>query len=171
MDRSRIGVPVGGLLAALVLSGCIAGTSPEVVGGIGVAVDEQERPVIVVEPCSEVTPTVMVVEGREGLAPSQTNEPVGSWTATTPVSTTTELALHDPGSRWDGDPVELKGARTYVADGTAGGSTSFGQVAFRYAALADLEPGMVYVGTTGSDAPELVPLSPEEFAARACGAS
>lgn len=169
MDRSRIAVPLAGALAAAALSGCIAGTVPERVGGIAVTVDGQERPVVVVHPCEPSPLAVSVVRGREGLAPDQTNEAVGSWTASAPVTGTTELVLHDPGATWEGEPVELLGARTYVVDGAAGGRTSLGTVAFAYADLAGMRRGSVYVSGTDPDAAGLVELSVEEFVARACG--
>ncbi|AXH95769.1 hypothetical protein [Ornithinimicrobium avium] len=168
MDRTRIAVPLLGVFAAVLLSGCIAGEVPERGGGIGVSVDAQERAVVVVHACEPAPLTVSLALGREGLAPGETNEAVGAWTASAPVAATTELALHDPGAGWEGDPVELLGARSYVADGSVGGQGSLGTVAFRYADLARMEPGSVYVNGTDPDAVEMVRLSVEEFASRAC---
>lgn len=171
MDRSRIAVPLAGALAAAALSGCIAGTVPERVGGVAVSVDEGMRPVVVVHPCSPMPLAVSMVLGREGLAADQTNEAVGSWTASAPVTGTTVLVLHDPGEAWEGEPVELLGARSYVVTGSAGAQGSLGTVAFRYADLAAMRPGNVYVNRNDPDDPGLVELPVAEFAAQACGGS
>lgn len=171
MARSRSAVVLAAALVAAPLSGCIAGTVPERVGGIAVSVDDQGRPVVVVHPCEPSPLAVSMVLGRQGLGSDQTNEAVGVWTAPEPVAGTTELLLHDPGAPWDGGPVEVLGGRTYVVDASAGGQTSLGTVTFGHADLTAMQRGSVYVNGTDPDDAELVQLTVEEFVARACAGS
>ncbi len=150
------------------LAGCVA-PDVEVVGALGVTVDETKRPVVVVEACEGVATRVDLFFAREGATDDEENVRVGTWVSDAPVRGTSELALHAPAGPWAGKSVEVVADRGYIA--TAVGEEDrevLGQVAFRGGDLASLEPGTVYVNDTDPDASELVGRSAEDFAADVC---
>ncbi|GGK67779.1 hypothetical protein [Ornithinimicrobium pekingense] len=154
--------------AGTALTGCIA-PDVEVIGAIGVMVDEESRPVLVVEPCDGAAVHVDLHHDRQGLADDEENEQVGSWDATAPVEGTSELVLHAPSDPWDGEGVEISPDRGYIATGQGQGETDvLSQVAFRGSDLAAMEAGTVYRNDMDPDVTTLVARSPEEFSAETC---
>lgn len=177
MSRSARGVALGTGVLAVVLSGCIA-PDVEVRGALGVTVDGEGRPVLVVEACDGAATVVTLSFDREGLTADEVNEDIARWTAAEPVPGTSALAIHAPADPWQGEGVELPADRGYVAGGQgAGDSEVLTQVSFRGSELAALDPGMVYRNDpdslTNLDAdPEdsaLLAGTPEEFSTLICG--
>ena len=150
------------------LVGCIA-PDVEVIGALGVTVDEAQRVVVVVEACDGAATRVDLLLDREGLADGEENEQVEAWTSDEPVPGTSELVLHAPEGPWVGESVDVAVDRGYIA--TAVGKEDgevLSQVAFRGGDLAGMEPGMVYTNTTDPDERELVGRSAEDFTGDAC---
>ncbi len=171
MRRGRRGWPAVAIVtsvAATALAGCIA-PDVEVVGAVGVTVDDQARAVLVVEPCDAAAVSVDLHHDREGLEDDETNEQVGSWTAAAPATGTSELALHAPSAPWEGQGVEVSADRGYIASALGEGEHEvLTQVAFRGSDLAAMEPGTVYRNDPDPDVTTLVARSPEEFTAEMC---
>jgi hypothetical protein len=66
------------------LTGCIA-SDVEVIGALGVTVDEEQRPVVVVEACKGTATGVHLSFDRKGLSEDEENEQVAAWTSGVPV--------------------------------------------------------------------------------------
>ncbi|USQ77223.1 hypothetical protein [Ornithinimicrobium cryptoxanthini] len=176
MSRSARRVALGTGILAAVLSGCIA-PDVEVSGALGVTVDEEARPVLVVEACDGGATVVSLSFDREGLTDDEVNEDIGQWTAAEPVPGASELALHAPAAPWQGEAVELPVDRGYIAGGQgAAEGEVLTQVSFRGPDLAGLDPALVYRNDpdslTNLDADPgdsaLVASTPEEFSAQVC---
>lgn len=155
---------------ALGLTGCIA---PDIVvqGAVGLTVDEQHRPVLLVEPCGASVVRLTLAGTREGLEPSETNRSEGSWTATNPPSELTEMVMHRPTLTWQGPPFTPRPGLGYIAE--AGTTTQDGvitQVSFHTDDLPDLEPGTVYVGPD-PETDEYREMTREGFSSWACSRS
>ena len=60
------------------LTGCIA-SDVEVIGALGVTVDEEHRPVVVVEACEGTATGVDLFFDREVLTDDEENEQVATW--------------------------------------------------------------------------------------------
>ena len=126
------------------LAGCIA-PNVEVSGALGLTVDDQARPVLIVEACEGTAVLVDLAHDREGLAADEENEAVGEWTSAEPLPGTSELALHAPAAPWQGAGVEVAPDRGYIAGGQGREDGQvLTQVAFRGSDLADLDPDLVY---------------------------
>lgn len=168
--RPRVAVSTAVTTVALAaLTGCIA-PDVEVVGAVGVTVDGQGRPVLVVEPCEGAAVSVDLFLDREGLEDDEANEQVGSWSAAAPAAGTTELALHAPADPWEGEGVQVSSERGYIASARGqGGDEVLTQVAFRASDLSAMEPGTVYRNDPDPDVTTLVARSSEEFTAEMCG--
>lgn len=150
------------------LAGCIA-PDVEVVGALGVTVDEQHRPVIVIEACDGATARVDLSLDREGLADEEKNEQVASWIPDLAVPGTSELALHAPSGPWKGEAVAVAVGRGYVATAVGKGNREvLSQVAFRSVDLAEMEPGIVYINDSDPDVRQLFGRSAEDFTAYVC---
>lgn len=164
----RTAAAAGMTLLVASLSGCIA-PEVEVIGALGVTVDAQQRPVIVVEACEGRAAGVDLSFDREGLADDEENQQVAAWVPDAPVAGTSELVLHDPRGSWGGEAVDVAPDRGYIATAVGEGDREvLSQVAFRGADLADLEPGTVYLNDADPDVRELVGRSAEEFSADVC---
>lgn len=154
------------------LSGCLALTPepPPVVGALGVTVDEEGRPVLVVEPCGGTAARVDLSWTREGLAAEQENEELGSFVAPAAEAGWTELVLHDPAPPWEGEPVEVEpGPRGVIATGTTTDSDILTQVTFRRRELSGMAPGTVYLNDPSSEEGALQAMSRAEFSSLVCG--
>lgn len=150
------------------LAGCIA-PDVEVIGALGVTVDEEQRPVLVVEACEGAATEVDLSFDREGLTDDEEIEPVAAWISDAPAPGTSELALHAPAGPWEGESAEVVVDRGYIATAVGeGDSEVLRQVAFRGGDLADMKPGTVYTNDTDPDVRELVGRSAEDFAADVC---
>ena len=150
------------------LAGCIA-PDVEVIGALGVTVDKDQRPVVVVEACEGAATAVDLFFDREGLTDDEKNEQVAARISDAPVPGTSELVLHAPAGPWAVEVAEVTVDRGYIA--TAVGEEDrevLSQIAFRGEELADMEPGMVYINDTGPDVRELVGHSAEDFTADVC---
>ncbi len=164
---------VAGALAGLTvvvasLSGCVA-PDVEVIGALGVTVDEQQRPVVVVEACEGAATQVDLSFDREGLTEDEENEQVAAWTSDVPVPGTSELVLTAPAGPWAGEPVDVVLDRGYIATAVGEGDREvLSQVAFRGEDFATMEPGTVYVDDTAPDARGPVGRSAEDFTADVC---
>lgn len=175
MSRRGWAVVGTGFLAAA-LAGCIA-PDVEVSGALGVTVDDEGRPVLVVEACDSAAVRVSLSYDREGLTADEVNEDIAQWTAAEPVGGTSELALHAPTAPWLGEAVELPADRGFIAGGQGESDTEvLTQVSFRGSDLAAMDPGLVYRNDpdslTNLDAEPgesaLVASTPEEFSTQVC---
>lgn len=160
---------MAGLAVVVVsLAGCVA-PDEEVIGALGVSVDEAHRPVIVVEACSGAATEVDLFFDREGLSDDEESEQVAAWHSSKSVAGTSELVLPAPGDPWQGQPVEVADDRGYVATAVGEGDHEvLSQVAFRASDLIDMRPRRVYVNHTDPDVRELVGRSAGEFTAEVC---
>jgi hypothetical protein len=166
--RSRTAVVVGLTVVVVSVSGCIA-PDVEVMGALGVTVDDEQRPVLVVEACEGAAAGVDLTFDREGLADDEENEQVAAWVPQAPVSGTSELLLHAPTGPWEGEAVAVVGDRGYIATAVGeGDSEVLSQVAFRGVDLVEMEPGTVYRNDTDPDERELIGSSAEDFTADVC---
>lgn len=133
--------------------------------------DEEQRPVIVVEACEGAATGVDLSFDREGLTDDEENEHVAAWISDSPAPGTSELALHAPTGPWEGEPVEVVVDQGYIATAVGEGDHEvLSQVAFRSGDLADMEPGTVYINDTDPDVRELVGRSTEDFTLSMCAA-
>ena len=168
---SRVGALAGlAGLAVLIasLTGCVA-PDVEVIGALGVTVDEEQRPVVVVEACEGVATRVDLSFDRESLTEGEGNEQVGAWIADEPVPGTSELVLNAPAGPWAGASVEVVVDRGYVATALGEGDREvLSQVSFRGEDFAEMEPGTVYINDTDPDARQLLGRSAEDFTADVC---
>lgn len=165
---NRAGVAAGLTVVVASLAGCIA-PDVEVIGALGVTVDKEQRPVVVVEACEGAAKGVDLSFDREGLTDDEENEQVTAWISDAPVHGTSELVLHAPAGPWAGEAVEVIVDRGYVATAVGEGDREvLSQVAFRGGDLADMEPGTVYINDTGPDVRELVGQSADDFTADVC---
>lgn len=170
MRRSATGAAVAAVLAASGLTGCIA-PDVEIQGAVGLTVDEEGRPVLLVEPCGSAAVQVSLAGTREGLDAAETNRQEGTWTATSPSTELTELTLHRPAPTWQGPDFTPRPGLGYIAE--AGTTTRDGvitQVSFHTDDLPGLEPGTVYVGPDPAT-DEYRELTREGFSAWACSRS
>lgn len=150
------------------LASCIA-PDVEVIGALGVTVNEEQRPVLVVEACEGAATEVNLLLDREGLADDEENEQVAQWIADAAVPGTSELVLHAPGGPWEGESVEVVVDRGYVATAVGEGDREvLSQLAFRSGDLAAMNPGTVYSNDTDPDVRELDGRSAEDFTAEVC---
>lgn len=153
---------------AVSLSACIA-PDIDVIGALGVTVDEQGRPILVVEPCDGAAVLITLSFNREGLADDEENDDIGSWTAAEPVVGKSELVLNAPSPPWQGVAVDLPAGRGYIAGGQGRGEKQvLTQVAFSSSDLAEMEPGRVYSNNPDLDVTTLVARTPVEFSAEVC---
>jgi hypothetical protein len=165
----KAGAAFGLTVAVASLAACIA-ADVEVIGAVGVTVDQNHRPVVVVEACEAAATEVDLVFDREGLTDDEENEQVASWFSDAPVPGTSELVLHAPASPWAGKPIDVLVDRGYIA--TAVGvedSQVLSQVAFRGRDLADMQPGTVYTNDSNADVLKLIGRTTESFTADVCG--
>jgi hypothetical protein len=150
------------------LTACIA-PDVEVIGALGVIVDEEQRPVVVVEACEGAATEVDLVFDREGMTDDEENEQVAAWKSDAPVPGTSQLVLHAPAGPWAGESVDVLVDRGYIAMAVGvGDSEVLSQVAFRASDLADMQPGTVYNNDSDPDVPELIGRSTEDFTADVC---
>lgn len=164
----RAGALAGVTVLVASLTGCVA-PDAEVVGALAVTVDEEQRPVIVVEACEGAAGSVDLTFDREGVAEDEENQPVAVWTAEVPVPGTSELVLQAPAGPWEGESVEVLLDRGYIATAVGEGDRDvLSQVAFGGEDFASMEPGTVYVNDADPDVRELVGLSAEDFTADVC---
>lgn len=169
VTRGSTAATAAGLGAALTcLTACIA-PDVEVIGALGVTVDADHRPVVVVEACEGAAAELHLFHDREGLADDEENEQVAAWTPATPVPGTSELTLHAPVGPWAGGAVDVRPDRGYIVTAVGAGERDvLSQVAFRGADLADLEPGTVYINDEDPDVRTLVGRSAEDFSHDVC---
>ncbi len=150
------------------LAGCVA-PDVEVTGALGVTVDEEQRPVVVVEACEGAATRVNLSFDREGLADDEESDQVAAWISDPPAPGTSELALHAPTGPWEGESAQVVVERGYIATGVGEGDREvLSQVAFRGGDLADMTPGTVYSNDTDPDVRELAGRSAEDFTAYVC---
>ncbi len=168
VGNNRAGAAAALTFVVASLSGCIA-PDVEVIGALGVTVDEEQRPVVVVQACEGAAAGVDLFFDREGLAVDEENEQVAAWISNAPVSGSSELVLHAPAGPWAGEAVRVVVHRGYIATAVGEGDREvLGQVAFRDVDLATMEPGMVYTNDADPDVRELVRRSAEDFTADVC---
>ncbi len=150
------------------LAGCIA-PNVEVIGALGLTVDEEQRPVVVVEACNGAVTEVHLFLDRGNLSDDEENDQVSAWSSHVPVPGTSELVLHAPAAPWAGQSVEVVANRGYIATAVGEGDREvLSQVAFRGDDLADMEPGTVYINDADPDERELIGQSAENFKADVC---
>lgn len=166
--RGRAGSLAAAVGSVMFLGGCIA-PDVEVIGAVGVMVDAQQRPVLVLEACDGATTRVGLSFDREGLTESEENEMVGEWLAAAPVPGISELVLGAPPVQWVGGSVELRADRGYIADAAGEGDDDvLTQVAFRGGDIAGLQQGMVYTNAAGLEDFGLRGRNPEAFSRETC---
>ena len=168
VGSNRAGAAAALTFVVASLSGCIA-PDVEVIGALGVSVDEEQRPVVVVEACEGAAAGVDLFFDRESLAGDEENEQVAAWISDAPAPGTSELVLHAPAGPWAGEAVKVVVDRGYIATAVGEGDREvLSQVAFRGVDLANMEPGMVYINDADPDVRELVRRSAEDFTADVC---
>ncbi len=166
---NRAGAWAGLTVVVVSLAGCVA-PDVEVIGALGVTVDEEQRPVVVVEACEGAATKVDLYFDRESLSDDKENVQVATWTADAPVPGTSKLILHAPADPWTGDSVEVEVDRVYIATAVGHGERAIlSQVGFRAGDLADMDPGTVYINDADPDERELIGRSAEYFTAEVCG--
>ena len=164
-----IGFASSTVTVGFLLSACIA-PDVDVIGAVGVAVDEEARPILVVEACDGAAVLVTLAYNREGLADDEENEDIASWTAREPALGKSDLVLHSPSLPWEGPGIDVSGDRGYIAGGMGEGDKQvLTQVAFRGSDLAQMEPGTVYRNDPDPDNTNLVARTPADFSAEVCG--
>lgn len=137
-------------------------------GALGVTVDKDARPILVLEACDGAAISRFSFN-REGLSDGEENEDIASWTSTEPAAGTSELVLHAPSAPWQGEGIELPFDRGYIAGGQGEGDKQvLTQVAFSGAQLAEMEPGTVYRNHPNPEVTALVTYTPTEFTAEVC---
>ena len=155
-------------IVAVFMSACIA-PDVEVIGALGVTVDQSARPVLVVEACDGAAILVTLSYNREGLADDEENEDIASWTSVEPVVGMSELVLHSPSAPWQGEGIDLPYDRGYIAGGQGEGDKQvLSQVAFSGAQLTEMLPGTIYRNDPDHGVTALVPHTPAEFTAEIC---
>jgi hypothetical protein len=165
---SSAGAAAGLTVVVASLAGCIA-PDAEVIGALGVTVNEEQRPVVVVEACEGAATGVDLFFDRGSRTDDEENEQVAAWISDAPVPGTSRLVLHAPAGPWAGESVEVVGDRGYIATAVGEGDREvLSQVAFRGVDLADMEPGTVYINDTDPDMRELIGRSAEDFTADVC---
>jgi hypothetical protein len=155
------------LLGSVVaLSGCGNLVTTEIVGAVGISVDTEGDPVVVVAVCDGYLDQVAVVQGREGLAEDETNPVVGTWDAAGQLTGVSELDLAAPGSDWQTrTPVSLETGEHYIVTARqVDADVQASQVDFFGRDLQGMEPGFVYTGA----APELDEHEAAAFEAASC---
>ena len=164
---NRAGALAGLTVVVASLAGCIA-PDVEVIGALGVTVDEEQRPVVVVEACAGAATEVDLFFDREGLAEDEENEQVAAWSSDVPVPGTSELVLHAPAGPWAGESVEMVVDRGYIATAVGEGTVRC-SVRWHSAARTSptMEPGTVYINERPGRQ-ELVGRSAEDFTADVC---
>ena len=131
--------------------------------------DEEQRPVLVVEACEGAATKVALFFDCEGLTGDEENEQVAAWSSDAPVPRTSELVLHAPNGAWAGESVTTVADRGYIATAVGEGDRQvLSQVSFRGGDLADMKPGTVYVNDTDPDVRTLIGSSAEDFTAHVC---
>lgn len=166
--RRRLTVMTGMTVLLPAMTACIA-PDVDVVGALGVTVDEDQRPVVVVEACDGAVAELDLFLDREGLAEDEENELVNAWVPQAPVPGSSELVLHAPTGAWEGQPVDVAGDRGYIVTAVGEGESEvLTQVTFRGVDLAGMEPGTVYRSDADPDVRELVGSSAEDFTATVC---
>jgi hypothetical protein len=164
----RTTMVAGAVMVAVLASGCVA-PDIEVIGAVGVTVDEEARPVLVIEACEGAASAVTLSFNREGLADDEENEQIATWTAVNPAAGTSSLALHAPSAPWQGAGIDLPVERGYVAGGAGADDRQvLTQVAFSGSQLAGMEPGTVYRNEPDPDSTTLVASTPADFSAEVC---
>ncbi len=167
--RLRVGALAGLMVVVVSLTGCIA-PDVEVIGALGVTVDGEQRPVVVVEACAGAATGVDLSFDRESLTEDEENEQVGAWISDVPVPGTSELVLTAPAGPWAGESVEVVVDRGYIATAAGEGEREvLSQVTFRGEDFAAMEPGTVYTNDTDPDTEELVGRKAEDVTADVCG--
>ncbi len=166
--RHRAGALAGLIVVVASLTGCIA-PDVEVIGALGVTVDEEQRPVVVVEACKGMATAVDLSFDRESLTENDENEQVAAWISDVPVPGTSVLVLNAPAGPWTGESVEVVVDRGYIATAAGEGDRELlSQVAFRGEDFAAMEPGTVYTNDTNPETEELVGRSAKDFTADVC---
>ncbi|MFX0539681.1 hypothetical protein ACQBAT_01745 [Ornithinimicrobium sp. Y1847] len=156
------------LLGALpvTLSGCIA-PDINVIGGVGFAVDDQGRLMVVVEGCGRPVVRVHMAYNREGLtSDEEPNEEIGEWTLDDSQNPPAQLVISDPGPEWTGSAVRIDPERGVIADGLGERSDVLTQASLAPGQIPQLEPGKVYYTPRGD--PVAVAGTRAEFTAWAC---
>jgi hypothetical protein len=166
--KRSVGAAASAVLAGASLSACIA-PDVEVIGALGVTVDDAGRPVLVVEACDGAATLVTLSFNREGLTDDEENEDIASWTSTEPAAGRSELPLHAPSAPWQGESIDLSVERGYVAGGKGEGNKQvLTQVAFRGSQFAEMESGTIYRNDHNLDVTRLVAVNPTDFSAEVC---
>ena len=155
-------------VVAALLPACVA-PDVEVIGALGVTVDAEARPILVVEACDGAANLVTLSYNRIGLADDEQNEDIASWTSAEPVAGKSALVLHAPTAPWQGAGVDLPIDRGYIAGAQGKGEKQvLTQVSFSGSDLAALEPGTVYRNHSDPDVTTLVGLAPADFSVEVC---
>ncbi|WP_026929353.1 hypothetical protein [Glycomyces tenuis] len=136
-------------LLAVSAAAALAGCSPEDVGDVGVGVNAQGDPVLVMASCEGPADRIEISsasaaepgpEGRNWATERELENPEPSYADPAAVS------LAEPDPRWEDDggrPVGFEDDRIYRVRALPEGAGTLGSVSFEMADLAGLEPGEV----------------------------
>ncbi|MDQ6526777.1 hypothetical protein RB608_24355 [Nocardioides sp. LHD-245] len=135
-------------LGGVSLTACGNAVTTEIVGTVGITVDAEDHPLVLVRVCEGRIDTIEVHGDRAGLAEDEANPILGSWHAETGRDGLVELALGAANDGWSGpDDLSLADGRTYVVTADDSGEDAEAtQVSFTTAQLAALTPDQVIVG-------------------------
>ncbi|MCW2748366.1 MAG: hypothetical protein JWP10_1508 [Nocardioidaceae bacterium] len=155
LERARL----TGLLVVIILglAGCGNAIRATINGRVGIAVDANGNPVVIVAACPEFLDTVTISEGREGLAETEPNKDVGTWNRNDHLAGVYELNLSKPDDSWSRlQPIELKPSTLYIVIAAQSKKdVEATQVSFYGRDVASLVPGRVYTNTGDPDSSEL----------------
>lgn len=125
------------------LTGCLP--EIDVTGKVVLTVDTEQRPILLLYPCTGDVTWVNVSADREGLTDNEQNEEIGTWETSESVTEATELDPRALAAPWTGPTVTLETDRGYIASAVGSGEESvLSQVSWRMEALPTLEPGKMY---------------------------
>jgi len=157
-------------IVVALLAACGNQVDAEVVGQVGISVDEQGAPVVVVAVCTDFIDTVDISLGREGLGEGDSNPEVGTWEAQEHVTDFATLNLANPGEAWKAHaPLALEPDKHYIVLAEqAEADVEATQVDFFGKDVAGLAPGKVYTSSGDPDSVKLVGHEAADFQSFAC---
>lgn len=150
MDGHRRRASATTTLAASLLTASLTGCGDPVSGRIGVGLDDNQQPVILLLSCGSpldvVTAFSTPTDGQDPTAAAE----LGRWVLTPPKDGLTVLDPSDPQAGWEGPSVPWPtDRRVNIDSGQTAGSVVGMSVVVEAGALAELDPEQVLVSDAG----------------------